>query len=136
MALEAIDILLENGAKPNNIILGHIDRNPDYYYHEQIAKRGVFLIYDGAARVKYYTDEVIARLIEHMVEAGFEDQLLMGADLGGKSYFRSYEGGPGLGYNLGIFTPRLLASGISQQTVDKMRIHNARRAFTNKKAGA
>lgn len=49
MALEAIDILLENGAKPNNIILGHIDRNPDYYYHEQIAKRGVFLIYDGAA---------------------------------------------------------------------------------------
>lgn len=71
-----------------------------------------------------------------MVEAGFEDQLLMGADLGGKSYFRSYEGGPGLGYNLGIFTPRLLASGISQQTVDKMLIHNARRAFTNKKAGA
>ena len=76
-------------------------------------------------------------VIDPAIEAAFLlDQLLMGADLGGKSYFRSYEGGPGLGYNLGIFTPRLLASGISQQTVDKMLIHNARRAFTNKKAGA
>ena len=136
MAIEAIDILLRNGADPSNIILGHIDRNPDFFYHREIASRGVFLIYDGAARVKYYTDEVIAKLIRKMTDAGFENQLLMGADLGGKSYFRSYEGGPGLGYNLGIFVPRLLSSGISQPIVNKIIIENPRRAFSNKKDGS
>ncbi len=133
MALEAIDILLANGAAPNNIILGHIDRNPDFYYHQQIASKGVYLIYDGAARVRYYTDEVIADLFKKMIEAGYGDQLLMGADLGGKSYFRSYEGGPGLGYNLGVFAPRLLNNGISQEAVDKVTIYNAQKAFCNKR---
>lgn len=136
MALEAINILLENGAAPSNIILGHIDRNPDFYYHREIASQGVYLIYDGAARVKYYTDEVIAELIHKMVDAGFENQLLMGADLGGKSYFRSYEGGPGLGYNLGVFVPRLLASGLDQSVVNKIIIDNPRTAFSNKKEGS
>ena len=132
MALEAIDILLANGARPDNIILGHIDRNPDFRYHSEIARRGVFLIYDGAARVKYYTDEVMAGLYKKMVDAGFGDQLLMGADLGGKSYFRAYEGGPGLGYNLGVFVPRLLDSGVSEEAINKILVANARRAFSNK----
>lgn len=133
MALEAIDILLANGADASNIILGHIDRNPDFYYHSQIAKRGVYLIYDGAARVKYYTDEVISNLFKKMIAAGYSDQLLMGADLGGKSYFKAYEGGPGLGYNLGIFVPRLIHDGVQEDVIHKILVENPQEAFANKK---
>ncbi len=133
MALEAIDILTRNGVSPGNIILGHIDRNPDLYYHRAIAERGVFLAYDGAARVKYYTDAVIVSLYKSMIDLGFEDQLLMGADLGGKSYFRAYEGGPGLGYNFGVFVPRLIDCGVPEETIRKITIYNARNAFCNKK---
>lgn len=133
MALEAIDILEKNGADPANIILGHMDRNPDFYYHKKIAERGVYLIYDGAARVKYYTDEVISGLFQKMIKSGYSDQLLIGADLGGKSYFRSYEGGPGLGYNFGVFVPRLMEDGVSENDIRKITIDNPRSAFSNKK---
>ena len=133
MALEAIDLLEENGADPTNVILGHIDRNPDFSYHKKIAERGVYLIYDGAARVKYYTDEVISELFRKMIKSGYSDQLLIGADLGGKSYFRSYEGGPGLGYNFGVFIPRLIEDGVSENDVRKITIENPGRAFSNKK---
>lgn len=133
MGLEAVDILLDNGVIPNNIILCHIDRNPDYYYHCKLAEKGVYLAYDGAARVKYYTDEVIINLYKKMIAAGFEDQLLIGADLGGKSYFRSYEGGPGLGYNFGYFVPRMMESGVDSHVVEKITTLNAREAFCNKK---
>lgn len=133
MALEAIDILMSNGASPDSIILGHIDRNPDLYYHKAVAEKGVFLAYDGAARVKYYTDAVIVDLYKSMIDLGFEDQLLMGADLGGKSYFKAYEGGPGLGYNFGTFVPRLIDCGVPEEVVRKITIYNARNAFCNKR---
>lgn len=133
MALEVVDILLENGVQADNIMLGHIDRNPDFYYHKKLAQQGIYLIYDGAARVKYYTDEVIENLYLQMIDAGFEDQLMNGADLGGKSYFRAYEGGPGLGYNFGTFLPRLAENGLSQEIIDKITTLNPRQAFSNKK---
>lgn len=132
MALEAADVLLDAGVKPDNIIFSHIDRNPDFHYHKKLAQKGVFLLYDGPGRIKYYTDEVIAGLIKNMVEEGFGSQLLIGGDLGRKSYFKSYNGGPGLDYNLNIFLPRLKDIGLSDEAINNIYSNNAMRAFSNK----
>lgn len=132
MALEIIDILLAEGVRPDNIILGHIDRNPDLFYHEQLAAKGVYLIYDGPGRIKYYPDEVIATLIKNMVDRGWGSQLLIGADLGRRSYFKSYQGGPGMDYNLQVFWPRIRAAGVPEEVIQKIYSGNAAQAFANK----
>lgn len=132
MALEAVEILLQTGVRPDNIILGHIDRNPDLLYHKKIASKGVYLIYDGPGRIKYYTDEVISNLFKNMENEGFGSQILIGGDLGRRSYFKSYGGGPGLDYNLNTFVPRLLEIGLSETSVRNIYCENARNAFSNK----
>lgn len=132
MALEAADILIEAGVRPDNIIFSHIDRNPDLYYHKKLASKGVFLLYDGPSRIKYYTDEVIAELIKNMVNEGFGSQLLIGGDLGRRSYFKSYNGGPGLDYILKVFLPRLKEIGLSEEIIKAICSENAARAFSNK----
>lgn len=133
VAAEAIDILLKAGVLPKNIIICHIDRNPDTYYHTQLLKRGVYLEYDGPGRVKYYTDEVILNLIKNIVAAGFEDQILMGLDLGRRSYLKSYCGGPGMDYLQREFIPRMRAEKISEEVINKFTISNPGEAFTFKK---
>lgn len=133
MALEAVDILLKSGVLPNNIIISHIDRNPDTYYHKQLLKKGVYLEYDGPGRVKYYPDEVILNLIKNIIAAGFEDQILLGLDLGTRSYFKSYSGGPGMDYLQRKFIPRLRAEGVSEKVINKFTVLNPGSAFTIKK---
>lgn len=133
MAVEAVDILLKSGVLPDNIIISHIDRNPDTYYHTQLLKRGVYLEYDGPGRVKYYTDEVILNLIKNVVAAGFEDQILLGLDLGTRSYFKSYSGGPGMDYLQKKFIPRMKVEKICEEVINKFTVLNPESAFAIKK---
>lgn len=133
VAAEAVDILLEAGVLQNNIIVCHIDRNPDTYYHTELLKRGVYLEYDGPARVKYYTDEVILNLIKNVIKAGYEDQILLGLDLGTRSYLKSYSGGPGMDYLQRVFIPRMKAEKITEQVINKFMILNPGNAFAIKK---
>src|SRR5690606_27779874 len=105
-ALEQVATLERFGVPPDAVIVGHVDRNPDFSYHEAIAKTGAFLDYDGASRVKYWPDGVIAELICRMFEAGLGSHVLLGSDLATRSSRTSYGGGPGLGYLLDVFLPR------------------------------
>ena len=70
MGLEQLDLLEKAGVNPAQVILGHVDRNPDVWYHKKMAQRGAFLGYDGPSRIKYWPDGVIVNLIKGMLDAG------------------------------------------------------------------
>jgi 5-phospho-D-xylono-1,4-lactonase len=106
-AHQIVDLLVREGVRPNRIILAHLDRNPDLELHTEVAARGVMLEYDTPGRIKYRPDSQLLDLIDGMVEAGHSDRLLLGLDLGQRDYFRAYGGGPGLGYMMETFVPRL-----------------------------
>lgn len=129
MALEQIHLLTSEGVRPERIIIGHLDRNPDFYYHRQVASQGVFIIYDGASRVKYWPDGVLVELLRKMIGAGFGKQILLGSDCGRSSYWRAYGGGPGFDYTLRSYVPRLLEEGIPEEAVEDLLINNPRRAL-------
>jgi len=93
-------------------LIGHIDKNVDPYVHRDLAARGVFLEYDGPSRLKYGPDSAVVKLISSAADGGYGDQILLGMDLARRSYYPSYGGGPGLGYLLGVFVPRLGAEGL------------------------
>jgi predicted metal-dependent phosphotriesterase family hydrolase len=123
-----IDLLTREGVKPESIILAHLDRNPDFELHSEVAARGVMLEYDTVGRIKYRPDSQLLDLIDAMAKAGHIDHLLLGLDLGMRDYFRAYGGGPGLGYLLDVFVPRL-RKRVGQAAIDAILVANAARAF-------
>ena len=125
---EIIDLLTREGVKPDRIILAHLDRNPDLELHVSIADRGVTLEYDTPGRIKYRPDSQLLELIEGMVRAGHGDAVMLGLDLGQRDYFRSYGGGPGLGYLMNTFVPRL-RNRLDEAAVRKILVDTPARAF-------
>ena len=51
MALEKAERLVSYGVKPERIVIGHVQRNPDIWYHKKIAAMGANFMYDGSYRV-------------------------------------------------------------------------------------
>ncbi len=129
-AIEQADYLISLGVNPDKIIIGHIDRNPDPYLHEELAKRGVNLLYNAMGRIKYFPDNVIVSLVFRMVEKGYAPKLLFAGDRGRRSGWRAYGKGPGFTYLLHTFIPRLLAEGLPREVVDQITQKNPARIFS------
>jgi predicted metal-dependent phosphotriesterase family hydrolase len=125
---EVLDILEGHGVRPNRVILAHLDRNPDPELHAEIAARGATLEYDTIGRIKYRPDSQLLELIELMVGAGHLDRVVLGLDLGLRSYQRAYDGGPGMRYLMATFVPRLRRR-IGEAAVEKILVANPARAF-------
>ncbi len=125
---EIVDMLETDGVAPRRVILAHLDRNPDPELHAEIASRGAYLEYDTMGRTKYRPDSEILDLVERVVEAGHLDRLLLGQDLGRRMSLRAYGGGPGLGYLMRTFVPRLRRR-IGDEAVEQILVANPARAF-------
>jgi phosphotriesterase-related protein len=119
MGVEQVKTLEKAGVDPNNIALSHLDQNLDFYYLCEIAKTGAYIEFDGPSKVKYAPDSARIEMLKRLCDAGYEDRILISGDMGRRSYLTAYGGGPGFGFLLGKFVPRLLAEGFAQQAVDK-----------------
>lgn len=127
MGEEMLDILEEEGVDLTKVAVGHSDRNADPYYHLQLAKRGAYVQFDGASKIKYYPDSVRVDLIKNMINHGFVKQLLISADMGRQSYLHAYGGGPGFEYILKKYIPRLKNEGISEEDIHTIFVENPAR---------
>lgn len=121
---EMIDRLNDAGVPSAQILVCHMDRNPDLFLHKKIAERGVFLEYDTPSRFKYLPECSVVGLMRGMIEAGYLSRLMLGGDFARRSYMPAYGGGPGYAYLLTHFTARLQAEGFSQAELDAIWKHN------------
>jgi phosphotriesterase-related protein len=126
-----VDRLTSLGVPASSIIVGHIDKNLDPYVHRDLAARGVFLEYDSPSRLKYGPDAGAVSLLAAAARDGYADRILLGLDFARRSYYTSYGGGPGIGYLLETFVPRLRAEGLGE-IVDLLLVQNPARAFAMK----
>ena len=127
---QLLDLLEAAGVPAHRVMLCHIDRNPDFYLHQQMAKRGAFLQYDTPGRIKYQPETVVINLMRQLFEAGLGSQLLLGGDTARRSYWKAYGGGPGFDYLLAKFTPRLLREGFSEENLKQIWQENPVRWLT------
>jgi phosphotriesterase-related protein len=125
---EIADVLAGGGAAADQVVLAHMDRNPDAELHADLLSRGMFMVYDTPGRIKYQPDSALLTLIENVLDAGFGGQILLGLDLGRREYWRAYGGGPGLGYLMERFVPRLQRR-IGADAVRRLLVDNPARAF-------
>ena len=130
MGLEQIAILESEGMDMNHFCIAHVSRNPDYYYHKKMLEHGVYLLYDGAGKPKYYTDEVLIELLRKLVNDGYQDKIMLSNDMGKKTHHKVYGYGPGYEYIHDIFLPRLLDEGFPEEVIHKFMYENPARFYT------
>lgn len=133
---EVVDLCFEEGVSAHAIVLSHMDPSShDPEYQESLAKRGVFVEFDGIGMGLFLyrekqcpSDDQIAAAIIRLVEKGFEEQILLSQDVYLKILWRSY-GGNGYGHVLRSFLPRLQNLGLSRELCEMFVVHNPRRVF-------
>lgn len=130
MGLEQIDRFAAAGGDAHHLALSHLDQNLDFWYLRRIAERGAYILFDGPSKIKYAPDEARVAMLKRLVEAGFEDQILISGDMGRRSYLKGYGGGPGFEYLLQQFAPRLQAEGFTADLVGKFFSTNPQRFLT------
>lgn len=108
MALEQIEILKSENVDLTTVCFGHMDRNPDPYYHEKVAELGCYLCFDGIGKIKYAPESTRIACILELVKKGYEKQILISGDTARKTYYKHYDYGPGLEYIIAKWIPRFI----------------------------
>ncbi len=136
-AFEVIDVLAGEGVEPERMIMGHMDANPNFDYHLEIAKRGVYVEYDHFGR-EYYaghmtraypSDERRVELLCGLLHAGYEDHILLSQDICMKIDLQTY-GGVGYRHILGELTMIFRRAGISDVQINTMLVQNPQRVLS------
>ena len=130
MGLEQIAIMEEEGLDLSHFCIAHVSRSPDHYYHKKMLEHGVYLLFDGPGKPKYYTDEVLIELLRKLVNEGYEDKIMLSNDMGKKTHHTVYGYGPGLTYIRCKFLPRLFDEGFSETVIHKFMYENPARFYT------
>jgi phosphotriesterase-related protein len=128
LGLEQVACLTDMGVAARSISVGHVDKNPDLGYLRAIAETGAFLVFSNPGRVKYGPDDLWLTLMGRLAEDGHLRQLLVGGDMAPRSMWRSYGGGPGIGWLFSGFYARL-RDGLGDDLADAVTIDNPRRAL-------
>ncbi|MFF9624478.1 phosphotriesterase [Streptomyces griseosporeus] len=127
-ALDVLDLLCgELGVPPHRVVLGHLNRSPDPVVHQQAARSGCYLAFDGPSRANHATDWRMPEAVRALADAGFGDRLLLGGDTTTASA-RSVNGGPGMPYLLRRVAPRLAAT-VGEDLMRVILTENPGRAF-------
>ncbi|KPV59839.1 phosphotriesterase [Paenibacillus sp. A3] len=138
MGLEQIELLRSENVNLAYVSFGHMDRNPDPYYHEQMAKTGAYLCFDGIAKIKYAPESTRIHLLLELVRKGYEDQILISGDTARKTYYKHYDYGLGLEYIIAKWVPRFIdeankAGFDGDKLVEKFFVTNPANCFAFKR---
>lgn len=129
-AIETIETLLNEGVEPDKIIIGHQDLIDDHEYHLSLLKYGVNIAFDTCGKVSYMPDETRAENARKLVEAGYEDHLLLSNDISRHTYFTIF-GGQGYLAVMDSVVPLMKQYGISENTIHKFLVDNPARIVDN-----
>lgn len=135
--LEQLDVLEEENVDFSRVCIGHLSditaqQDPGWTSHQEIGRRGAWLGYDTVGReLQLDTSADIpeadkVRMVLNVLEAGYEDQVLLAADFAASSQLKSNWGN---GFSTAIvqFVPKLRYAGVDDATLHKITVDNPRR---------
>jgi phosphotriesterase-related protein len=129
VGLPQLDLLESEGVSAARVIVGHCDMVPDRAYHRALAERGAWVEFDTIQAGNEYYLERTVRAIHALVEAGFQEHILLSQDVCLDSHFEAC-GGSGYAYVLRSFARRLEASGLPPTLVRTFLTDNPARALS------
>jgi predicted metal-dependent phosphotriesterase family hydrolase len=126
-ALGIAEVMKSGGVPGSAYVWVHAQNEKDLGIHEQAAKQGVWLEFDG---INAKSHERHLMLVTEMWKRGFGKQILISQDSG---WYRVGEPGGGqfngYTYLFETFVPALKASGLTARDIDQLLIDNPRRVL-------
>jgi len=122
-----IDLLRELGVPLAAVVLSHTDKVEDPVYHRDLLASGVNVEYDQAIRHAADSPPPTVPLIAAMIEAGYEEQIMLGTDGARQSLLTSYGGSPGLAWLLTDFSSHLETVGVDENLRHTLFVSNPAR---------
>ncbi len=152
--LEVAGILGEEGADLNRVIFGHSNTYAgDVPLLLELLEMGVYIQFDTLGRVgapvarypyihdpdlnrvhQSAGDVLVAEAIPQLIEAGYEDRILLSQDVCMKIHLKAY-GGTGYSFVMEKFLPYLLTLGVTERQATKMMVDNPMQVLTLVEAG-
>ncbi len=129
-AIETIKTLINMGVDPDKIIIGHQDLIDDHEYHLSLLEYGVNIAFDTCGKSAYMPDETRAMNALRLVEAGYEDHLVVSNDVSRHTYFTTF-GGKGYLAVMGSVVPLMREYGIREAVIEKFLKDNPARIVNN-----
>jgi phosphotriesterase-related protein len=127
--LRFADFLDKAGVALNRVIFCHMDRSiEDISVHKAVCKRGITLEYDTVGRYKYHDDAKEIEILQELLQAGYEKQILMSLDVT-RGRLAGYGGQPGLCFILEKFIPLLRRRGITEEVIQSIFVENPAKIF-------
>lgn len=128
VARSQLDIVERAGGSADRFVWIHAHNEPDLSVHDELARRGLWLEYDGIGAPE--EDDRFVALVRHALDAGLEGRVLLSQDRG---WFDPAQprGGTPLPFTAlpERFLPRLAAEGIDAETISLLMRDNPFRAF-------
>ena len=136
-----MDVLVGAGAKPQRVIMGHLDFFGDFAPLKSLAETGCFLEIDSFGledtsldlqahpAMHIPTDVQRIEKVEYLMKLGCQDRILISHDVGGKFRYVRY-GGKCYDHILGNIAPRMRGRGFTEAHIRAILVDNPRRIFT------
>ena len=136
-----LDTLIEAGADPRRIIMGHLDVFAvDQGWLRDLGQSGCYMEWDtfgmedtsmgggNLSHTRLSSDVQRLEVLEFMMAEGYGDRIVIGHDVCTKTQRRKY-GGKGYAHILDNIVPRMRARGFSHGDIDGILIDNPARAL-------
>lgn len=90
--VEQARLLIDHGADPAHICIGHVDCNPDIDYYAELVDLGVWLGFDRAGVHSYAPDETRWATLAIIAERGWLSHVVISGDVARRSRFADGSG--------------------------------------------
>lgn len=124
LGLEQLDILKDNGADLNKVIIGHVDLSGDIDYILKLIDKGAYVAFDTIGKINYMSEENRLSMLKGICSRGLSNRVVMSMDITRKSHLKG-RGGLGYSYLLDSFIPFIKDNGINEKDIENMLINNA-----------
>jgi 5-phospho-D-xylono-1,4-lactonase len=117
---ELCEFLRELAMPPQDVVLCHVDKRPDFALHRELARAGFLLEYDTFLRPKYAPELHVWPLLEQMLADGRDQAIACGLDLADWTLWR-FGGNPhGMRAFVEVILPGLRERGASEAQVRRL----------------
>ena len=135
--LEQLAVFDEENVDPARVCVGHQsditpEQDPGWSTHLEILSRGAYLGFDTVGRALARAghpdipESEKVKMVLNVLDAGYEDQLLLSADFASSVDLKS-NWGSGFATTLVQFVPKLRYAGVDDATLHKITVDNPRR---------
>ena len=115
-----LQFFVDRDVAPQRLIFCHVDKRPDFAFHQAIAQSGAMLEYDTFFRPKYNPEQNVWPLLEKMVEAGLAEQIALATDMADSGMWQQLGGQPGMTAFLTQIQLRLAQMEPDEKTIKQL----------------